>query len=745
MLPQQKEAIDTVSKACAYGDYDKLRQFVEADPSCVNKPDEQGYFPLQWAALNNRVAETTYLHANGADINVQDSTGQTPLHWATVRGSLPVLETLLRNGADPLLADNRGYTVCHVAAQYGQTAILYHLALKWAVDCDAPDSDGRTPLHWAAYKGFADTIRLLLVLDARPSIADKEGCTALHWAAIKGNGEACTVLLQGGSMPMLTARDVTGSTPPQLAVEKGHRYLGLHLQEIHNKAEDAWFGKHGSFAFMNKVQLCPVIWCLILGLLAVFVIKVVGCHHMVPGRVSSTAAAGGVGHGGAHPQLHHYRQALQQREQQQHGGVHKHHRHRQEQGAPAAAGGDAGGGGGSGPAAAAAADRLQHNGTSAAAAAAGSVEDSSLTQAAAAGGRVAVDGVAARAAAAGAADAMTQLNTTLSSAAAAMAGAAAVTSGATSAAGAANAVRSRLAAEQAAAAAAVHPTQLTLLLSWSVVLAAGVGLFFLHKTTTSDPGFIDISGDSSSRKREKHGGGAAAAGGGAGGGTAGSGALLRSSSRGGVDSRNLLDCPALWAGNWQQLCVTCKIVRPLRAKHCSVSNRCVELFDHYCPWVGNTIGKGNRGIFLLFLWLELYALLGSLVVAVLQMHNTIQSGLWTDRLVWVMVFLIVDAFVGISVAVLAVAQAAQVARNVTTNELANWHRYKYLQDGNGRFYNPFNKGMKANCFEAFHPEQVPTAPVFLPRDPESLTALGLQGGQQCGSSQRGPSCQNCQA
>ena len=46
-----------------------------------------------------------------------------------------------------------------------------------------------------------------------------------------------------------------------------------------------------------------------------------------------------------------------------------------------------------------------------------------------------------------------------------------------------------------------------------------------------------------------------------------------------------LDSPALWAGNWGQLCVSCRIVRPLRAKHCSVTGRCVEVFDHYCPWV----------------------------------------------------------------------------------------------------------------------------------------------------------------
>ena len=56
--------------------------------------------------------------------------------------------------------------------------------------------DGRTPLHWAAYKGHANTLRLLIVLEAQLALGDREGCTPLHWAAIRGNSEACTVLLQ---------------------------------------------------------------------------------------------------------------------------------------------------------------------------------------------------------------------------------------------------------------------------------------------------------------------------------------------------------------------------------------------------------------------------------------------------------------------------------------------------------------------------------------------------------------------
>ena len=69
----------------------------------------QGYYPLQWAALNNRVGIASYLLENGCVIDRADSQGQTALHWAAVRGSLSAAETLLRASADLALADSKGY------------------------------------------------------------------------------------------------------------------------------------------------------------------------------------------------------------------------------------------------------------------------------------------------------------------------------------------------------------------------------------------------------------------------------------------------------------------------------------------------------------------------------------------------------------------------------------------------------------------------------------------------------------
>lgn len=48
-------------------------------------------------------------------------------------------------------------------------------------------------------------------------------------------------------------------------------------------------------------------------------------------------------------------------------------------------------------------------------------------------------------------------------------------------------------------------------------------------------------------------------------------------------------------------CPTCKIKKPPRSKHSSITNNCVARFDHYCIWIKGDVGEKNYKYFLGFI------------------------------------------------------------------------------------------------------------------------------------------------
>ncbi|KAM2552874.1 hypothetical protein TB2_017201 [Malus domestica] len=493
-----------VYTAAAYGDLEKLQRLVECEGCSVSETDGLGYYALQWAALNNRTAAAQYIIEHGGDVNATDHTGQTALHWSAVRGAIQVAELLLQEGARVNAADMYGYQATHVAAQYGQTAFLYHVVSKWNADPDVPDNDGRSPLHWAAYKGFADCIRLLLFLDAYKGRQDKEGCTPLHWAAIRGNLEACTVLVQAGKKEDLMVTDNTGLTPAQLAADKNHRQVAFFLGNARRLLDKRCDG-NSRLGRISKLGLAPLLWCIIFVLLVTYTHSVIAAPNL--------------------PKL-----------------------------------------------------------------TAGSV-----------------------------------------------------------------------------------------FVAWLGVFLATSGLVLFYRCSSKDPGYIRMNVHDSQNMKDD----------------------VRIEPLLKIEINN----PALLAGNWSQLCATCKIVRPLRAKHCSTCDRCVEQFDHHCPWVSNCIGKKNKWDFFAFLFLEVLAMVftgGVTLTRVLSDPLRPSSfGAWINYVatshVGALSFLIVDFLLFFGVAVLTVVQASQISRNITTNEMANMMRYNYLRGPGGRFRNPYDHGIRKNC------------------------------------------------
>lgn len=139
---------------------------------------------------------------------------------ASEKGDSRVVMALLDSGADVNVMNEYGAHAIHVAAQ-GQHDEVIKILMSKNVDYNATTEDGLTALHFAARQGYLETVNTLIDNGADVNVLGlRYGRTALHYAAEQGRQEVVEVLLKAGAVK--TLKDVTGSTPFELAEKKGH-------------------------------------------------------------------------------------------------------------------------------------------------------------------------------------------------------------------------------------------------------------------------------------------------------------------------------------------------------------------------------------------------------------------------------------------------------------------------------------------------------------------------------------------
>ena len=72
-------------------------------------------------------------------------------------------------------------------------------------------------------------------------------------------------------------------------------------------------------------------------------------------------------------------------------------------------------------------------------------------------------------------------------------------------------------------------------------------------------------------------------------------------------------------------CASCEMYQPPRTAHCIMSDSCVMRFDHFCPWIGNTVGQRNYRYFFQFLIVGMLLMIDMLVVNVARMVAHVQN------------------------------------------------------------------------------------------------------------------------
>jgi ankyrin repeat protein len=107
------------------------------------------------------------------------------------------------------------------AMERGDIAAVSSL-LKTAVDVDAPQGDGATALHWAAYLDDSEMTAVLIRADATINVSNNYGATPLGLASKNGNATIIQQLVNAGADPNDVLYTVNaGETPLMLAARSG--------------------------------------------------------------------------------------------------------------------------------------------------------------------------------------------------------------------------------------------------------------------------------------------------------------------------------------------------------------------------------------------------------------------------------------------------------------------------------------------------------------------------------------------
>ena len=132
------------------------------------------------------------------------------------------------------------------AAMRGDSAAVRRL-LTQKVDVNAPQADGATALHWAAYHDDLATVDVLIRAGANVRVANQYGSTPLALAAENGNSAIVRRLLEGGADP--NERLLNGETVLMMAARTGN-VATMTLLLDHGADVDAKEASRGTTALM---------------------------------------------------------------------------------------------------------------------------------------------------------------------------------------------------------------------------------------------------------------------------------------------------------------------------------------------------------------------------------------------------------------------------------------------------------------------------------------------------------------
>lgn len=193
------------------------RVLLEADAD-ASVTDGDGLSAMHYAALTGKVEIVRTLSVRKQLFDLKSNYEYTPLMFAA-KSSLEACNILKKAGADIYAVDKWGKGVMHHAAEGGNVEVIRMLSVHKQL-IDAKNQDEETPLMLAA-KESLEACEILLKAGADPFAINQDKRNAMHFAAFAGKDEIVRML--SVHPRLIDSKDYNDRTPLMLAAENSLR------------------------------------------------------------------------------------------------------------------------------------------------------------------------------------------------------------------------------------------------------------------------------------------------------------------------------------------------------------------------------------------------------------------------------------------------------------------------------------------------------------------------------------------
>eukprot|EP00750_Incisomonas_marina_P021955 INCI4805.4.p1 GENE.INCI4805.4~~INCI4805.4.p1 ORF type:complete len:437 (+),score=86.29 INCI4805.4:43-1311(+) len=186
------------------------------------EPRREGSTPLIVAARAGQLPAMALLLEKKANVDTRNASGDAALHVAIQSAveKLAELKSAQIKSGDAKTSNNSVPSL----SQKAESAVLDTEATAFLIDhkasVNAPDGNGRPPLHVAVFSNDEAIIGYLLEVKANANGVDSDDATPLHVAAFNGNALVTKTLLNHNANP--DSVDADGATPLFYASARGH-------------------------------------------------------------------------------------------------------------------------------------------------------------------------------------------------------------------------------------------------------------------------------------------------------------------------------------------------------------------------------------------------------------------------------------------------------------------------------------------------------------------------------------------